>query len=186
MTIQDYLGLVTSEHSNKPNFMGWLTANLQMVEDNTIAAASMIGAFDVNTAIGNQLDVVGLIVGQPRNIGVPITGASSVLDDDHYRLVLKARTARNNWDGTIPSIYEIWNNAFPVEPLQLIDNQDMTMQAIITNLTDIVSQELVTAGFVIPQPIGVGLSIISVTPIAQEAYLGATITGGDIVSLTIA
>ncbi|WP_407655192.1 DUF2612 domain-containing protein [Alicyclobacillus dauci] len=42
--------------------------------------------------------------GQLRDIGVALTSASSILDDDHYHLVLKAKIARNQWDGTIGQV----------------------------------------------------------------------------------
>lgn len=184
MSISKYLSLITSEHADKPKFMAWLTAALQMVDDGMQAAQSIPGVFDINNAVGVQLDVLGQIIGQPRDIGVPLTNTSSILDDEHYRLVLQARIARNNWDGTIPSIYTIWDAAFPAAPLQLVDNQDMTMQAVITNLTDDESVELVTAGLIVPKPMGVGLSIVANTVISESAYLALVVSGGDIVHLT--
>jgi hypothetical protein len=99
---------------------------------------------------------------------------------------LQARIAKNNWNGTIPQIYEIWNNAFPTSPLQIIDNQNMSMQAVITNLTVNLSQELVTAGLIVPRPMGVELVIIAATAIAEQAYLAILATTYDIISLTTA
>ncbi len=184
MAIQPYLDLITSEHYNKPKFMAWLTAPLQLVDDTTTAANDLLTAFDINTAVGAQLDILGVSIGQARDIGVPLSGASSILDDTHYRLVLQARIARNNWDGTIPSIYEIWNNAFPSVLLQLVDNQNMTMQAVITNLTDNVSQELVTAGLIVPKPMGVELVIVANTAVGEQAYLAMVVTTSDITIIT--
>jgi hypothetical protein len=186
MAISDYLGLITSEHADKPKYMAWVTANLQMGIDTQTAANAMMDAFDIQTAVGNQLDILGVVIGQQRDIGVPLTGISSILTDTYFRLVLQARIAKNNWNGTIPQIYEIWNNIFPTSPLQLIDNQNMAMQAVITNLTDNVSQELVTAGLIVPKPMGVGLIIVANTAISEQAYLAILATTYDIMCLTTA
>ncbi len=184
MAISDYLNLITSEHADKPNYIGWVSANLQLVEDNMRVSNAMMSAFDINTAVGNQLDMLGVSIGQARDIGVPLSGTSSILDDTHYRLVLQARIARNNWDGTIPSIYTLWNNAFPTAPLQLVDNQNMSMQAVITNLTDNISQELVTAGLIVPKPMGVGLAIVASTAIGDPNYMAILVTANDIITLS--
>ncbi|WP_206922989.1 DUF2612 domain-containing protein [Alicyclobacillus suci] len=184
MAIQKYLNLITSEHQNKPKFNAWLSAALNKVDDGITAANSIPTAFDIDTAVGVQLDILGQAIGQLRDIGVPLTSASSILDDDHYRLVLKAKIARNQWDGTIGQIYDIWNGAFPNSALQIIDNQDMSMQAVVTNLTDNLSTELVTAGLIIPKPMGVTLIIIADTTISEELYFGAIVSGGDITTIT--
>lgn len=184
MAITSYLSLITSEHSSQPNFMAWVTALLQKVDDGELMVNGIPTDFAIDTAVGAQLDVLGQIIGQPRNVGVPISGSSSILDDTHYRTVLRAKIARNQWDGTIPQIYTIWNTAFPNSTLQIIDNQDMTMQANVTGLTDGVSEQLVTAGLIIPKPIGVSLSIIAETSISNPQYQGVLVTGGDVVSLS--
>ncbi|SFU71333.1 DUF2612 domain-containing protein [Alicyclobacillus macrosporangiidus] len=185
MAISKYLSLITSQHSSQPKFMAWLSAALQKVDDGMTMLSSMPSAFDLDTAVGAQLDVLGQIIGQPRNIGVPLTNSSSILDDEHYRMVLRAKIARNQWDGSIPQIYDIWDNAFPGTQLQLIDDQDMTMQAVITNLTDNMSVELVTAGLIIPKPMGVTLSIVANTVISEPVYSAALVTGWDVTTLTV-
>lgn len=184
MSITPYLNLVTSQHQNKPNFISFLSSALNKIDDGISASNSISSSFDINSALGSQLDTLGQVIGQLRNIGVPLTGTSSILDDDHYRLVLRAKIARNNWNGTIGQIYNIWNNAFPGSALQIIDNQDMTMQAVVTNLTDNLSTELVTAGLIIPKPLGVTLIIIADTDISESNYFGALVTGWDFTTIT--
>lgn len=184
MAIQQYLDLITSEHADKPNFTAWLSAALNKVNDGINASNSIASAFDITTAVGTQLDTLGQVIGQLRNIGVPLTGTSSILDDTYYRMVLQAKIARNSWDGRIDQIYSIWNNAFPDSPLQIIDNQDMTMQAIVSSLTDTIATELVTAGFIIPKPMGVTLVIIAQDFISSQQYIGAIVSGGDETTIT--
>lgn len=186
MAIESYLDLITSEHRDKPKFIALVSATLNQLDDIGTAASSLPSAFDVDNAIGAQLDVVGTLVGANRNIGIPLTSGSSILDDDYYRLLIKAKIAQNSWNGTIPGLYALWQTVFGnSSTLQIIDNQDMTMQAVVTGMEDIISSQLVQAGLIIPKPMGVGLTIIEQTPITDTPYIGSIIGGGyDVVSLT--
>lgn len=185
MSIAPYLDLITSEHREQPNYIAWLSAALNKVDDGMTVLNGMIVDFTLDNAIGAQLDVIGQIAGVNRNVGVQLSSGSSILDDTHYLLIIKAAIARNMWDGTIPSIYSLWTSIFPNSQLQIIDNQDMTMQAIVTGLDDTVSQELVSNGFIIPKPFGVELTIIEQTNITEQTYSGALVGGGyDVVQLT--
>lgn len=185
MSITPYLNLITSEHRQKPRFISFLSSALNKIDDGMNAANYIPDAFDVDTAIGVQQDVLGQVIGQLRDIGVPLTSSSSILDDDHYRVVLKAKIARNQWDGTIGQIYDIWNGAFPGSTLQIIDNQDMSMQAVVTNLTDNLDTELVTAGLIIPKPMGVTLIIIADTNISETQFVGSLVVEDDVYSLRV-
>ncbi|GLG01589.1 hypothetical protein Alches_16290 [Alicyclobacillus hesperidum subsp. aegles] len=185
MAIEPYLSLITSEHADKPNYMAWLSAILQKVDDSISVSNSIPSAFELDTAEGAQLDILGQLIGQPRDIGVPLTNNSSILDDDHYRLVLQAKIVRNQWDGTVGEIYDIWNAAFPGTQLALVDNQDMTMTANITNLEDNLAAELVTAGLIIPRPLGVELNVMASTSITSQEYIGSVVSGYDIVRLSV-
>ena len=187
MVIADFLGLITSEHAIQPNFTAWLTAHLQFLQDNQDCANSFASAFNVNTAVGNQLDILGQIIGQPRDIGIVLSGqSSSSLDDDHYRLALLAKIAQNNWDGTTPSLYKLWNTVFPSAPLQVVDTQKMQMNAFITNLFDVTSEEMVTAGLIVPKPMGVSLTVIGSTQASSPQYLGVIVTTEDVITLSVA
>jgi len=185
MSIAPYLSLITSEHSDKPNYMAWLSALLQKVDDGMSASNSIPSAFSLNTAEGVQLDILGQLIGQPRDIGIPLTNSSSILDDEHYRMVLRSRIVRNQWDGTVGEIYDIWNAAFPGTQLALVDNQDMTMTANITNLEDNLSAELVTAGLIIPRPMGVLLNIMANTGVVDQVFVGGLVSGGDVIKLQV-
>lgn len=157
--IQRYLDLITSEHYEKPKFTLWLTAALNIVDDVVTAANTVSLAFDIDLAIGAQLDVLGSIVGRSRQVDFqPSDNVSPVLDDDTYRMVIKAKIAQNQWDGTIPSLYDLWDNIFPLIRLMLVDNQNMTLSAAITGMTSQLQEDLVTNGYIIPKPQGVKIN----------------------------
>jgi hypothetical protein len=112
----------------------------------------------------------------------PSGGASPTLDDDTYRFVLKAKIAQNQWDGTIPQLYEIWNNVFPLVPIRIKDNQDMSFDVLFvspsfTNL----EKELITNGYIIPKPQSVlvsysfnGTFSFRTAPLGAGSYVAET------------
>lgn len=70
-----YLNLITSEHNQKPNFMGLVGILTGALGDATAATESIVPAFSLNGgAAGAQLDILGLWIGQSRiipNVLVP-------------------------------------------------------------------------------------------------------------------
>jgi hypothetical protein len=154
--IQKYLDLVTSQHYDKPKFMAWLTAALSIMDDIASLASNINSFFDLDTAIGAQQDVIGVIVGVGRVVNFqPSDSSSPVLDNDTYRLMQRAKIANNQWDGTMQQIYDLWSNLFPSQPLVLVDNQDMSMNALMFNVDAGIQQDLVSNGYVVPKPQGV-------------------------------
>jgi hypothetical protein len=74
-----YLRLVTSEYQGPaPNMLTWLNDNLQYLEDVTAALLEILNAYYLPAAVGAQLDVIGVIVGQTRLVGFQPTGLNSV------------------------------------------------------------------------------------------------------------
>ncbi|WNF07279.1 DUF2612 domain-containing protein [Brevibacillus borstelensis] len=185
MAIEPYLNLVTSQHYNKVKFMSWLSAVLQKVDDVLEVTNAIPEAFDVNKAVGVQLDTVGELVGRSRYLPFQLTdGSSPVLDDTNYRIALKAKIAQNQWDGTLPQIYDVWNSLFPNAQLIIKDNQDMTMDAKIRGDLGLQSVTLVTVGYIIPKPSGVRLNVKWESEITRRDYLGMIVTERDTVQLT--
>lgn len=151
--VSDYTALITSEHSSKPKFSAMVAAVAQCFVDQQNLVNNIYAAFDLDEAIGAQLDVIGLWVGISRNVTTPIhvyfsldvsglgldqgnwqgpfdpsTGITS-LDDDTYRTLLRAKIAANSWDGTIPAAAAAYANLFGNSGSYIFiqDNQDMTM-----------------------------------------------------------
>lgn len=169
MDIQRYLNLITSEHQNKPKFTAWLTAALTPLDDAVTLLNNFNSDFDLDLAIGAQLDILGDIVGVKRTVNFQPTSyyslstlgvsylvkPSPVLTDETYRLVIRAKILQNQWDGTIPSLYEMWSILFSDTYLIIKDNQNMTMNAFIIGLSTQLQKDLATNGYLIPKPQGV-------------------------------
>lgn len=77
-SISYYLGLLTSEYQLAPNWQAWLSAPLGIVNDINTCVASMVAAFDLDTAEGDQLDVIGQILGASRTVGFQPSGGGQL------------------------------------------------------------------------------------------------------------
>lgn len=192
MTKDEYLALITSEHSDKPKFEATVGATVAPLARLQEVLGSFIKEFDIDSAVGVQLDIIGQWVGRPRRIDTPLVGVyfawddvvgdgwdsgiwkgpydpdSGLVDlpDDAYRLLLKAKVAANNWDGTIPQAYDIWTTAFGTDTYLLIqDNQDMSMVVGIAGIPlAIVEQALLTNGYIPLKPEGVRIQYYAIAP----------------------
>ena len=198
-SVASWLALVTSEHASKPNFMAMLSVTLQPVADNIAILQSIPTAYDVDFAVGEQLDTVGEWVGITRNISTPLTGVffswdvvglgwgegnwiSSInasqltqLPDPQYRTLLYAKIAANHWDGTIPGAYKVFDTIFEGTGFGVLiqDLQGMHMSMALTGpVPDAVTQALFTGGYFNLKPAGVRIDKYYLPPVDNVPYFG--------------
>ncbi len=160
--IEEYLNIITSEYRQKPKYIAMLMAYFQRLQH----AVNILNAWDehfhIEDAIGAQLDQLGEIIGRKRVLDFQPEGYSARLDDETYRLILKAKILQNQWDGTIYGMQQLFQNVFPDQELILIDRQDMTMQATVVGLADSLQIQLLNHGYILPKPEGVKLNITTI------------------------
>jgi|WetSurMetagenome_2_1015567.scaffolds.fasta_scaffold00191_18 hypothetical protein len=177
---------VTSAHSDKPKFMATLAAVLQPLADMRDLVMSLPAAFDLDTAVGAQLDIVGQWVGVTRSLAIPITGVYFAFDtvgvgwdegswwapgddttylyalpDDGYRTLLRAKIVANTWDGTIPGAYRTWDTLFAGTgySIKITDLGGMQMNYELTGPpADVVTATLFTSGNLDIKPAGVQIA----------------------------
>lgn len=151
-----YLKLFTSQYQLSPKLMQYAQLAFQPIDDLTNLLVFIGNDYDLDFAIGHQLDVCGQLIGQSRTVGFqPRNGISPVLDDATYRLLLYARRAQNSWDGKINSLYGIWRTLFPTGKLIINDNQNMSATVIVSGTFTTLIQDLVLNGYIVPRPEGV-------------------------------
>jgi hypothetical protein len=206
-TLETYLGRITSEHANKPKFVAYVTALIQPFLDAQAFLRSLLTTFDLDTAIGVQLDAVGQWIGRSRFVQQPIanlyfsfdtvglgfdqgvwkgpfdpTDGLTKLDDDTYRALLKAKVILNSWDGSIAEAAEslglLLNNPSSIVAIQ--DNQDMTMTV---GISGVVPSPFITAllegGYLPINPAGVGVNY-QITSINAVALFGFDVNNATI------
>lgn len=151
-----YTGLLTSQYVASPKLNALLYVLLKKFDDISQCLVNLDLAVDLDAAAGAQLDMLGSIVGAARTVGFqPSGGVSPVLDDATYRLYIKAKIAQNQWDGTLPSLYPIWQTLFPGGSINILDNQNMTADIILRGTFTSIIQDLITNGYIVPRPEGV-------------------------------
>ncbi len=150
--ITTYLNRITSEHKTKPKFMSMVEARLRPFIDLFELLETFDAAFDLDTAVGNQLDIIGEYVGLKRQLDFQPFCTDAILTDDYYRMLLKAKISLNNWDGTSEGVKKIWSAVFPDYEIQIVDNQDMTMEARIIGVQSIFENELIQHRKITPKP----------------------------------
>lgn len=156
-SIQPYLNRITSQYTNKPRFMGWLTSLLEKIEPAHGISETMPSYFDVSEATGTQLDIVGEIIGVNRVITDQfINSDEKEFDDAQYRRLIQTRIVANQWNGQQGSITDVWEEAMD-ESLRAVyhDNQDMTITVDLIGDYQPLDVELVLRGFIVPKPMGV-------------------------------
>lgn len=157
-----YLTRITSEHRIRPKFMAMNAAYLDKLQDIYQLYAQMLSAFDLDTAVGRQLDVLGEIVGADRVLDFNPTYAASKLEDEQYRKLIRAQISTNQWDGTMRGLIELWEGIFGAYRIKILDRQDMSILAQFEGVEDLFEAELISKGYFAPRPEGVMVNYLFV------------------------
>lgn len=153
MENQYYLNLVTSLYRDKPKFIAWLSTFLDKAHDILTVLEAIDAAFDLDNAVGEQLNILGKVVGQERTVDFqPTDGSSPILDDGTYRTLLKAKIVKNLWKGQIDELQPVWKNLFPDGDIIIRDNQDMTMDVGVLGNVPLIVRDLIKYGYIVPKP----------------------------------
>lgn len=198
-----YSDLITPQHRTQPKFAAWvntLAGGLGQIYDALVALPQV---FDVDTAIGVQLDAVGRWVGIGRvqetttpptffswntpGLGwnqaywrAPYTDATTwvTLDDATYRALIKARIGANYWRGTTAEVNAIGAeaSAFLGINCTVLDNLDMSVTIYITGTPTNTLLKLIQKGRLPPKAAGVRVAayILASTSLTPVAIPAAT------------
>jgi len=170
---------VYAQYRDKPKAVDWFAICKKMGGDIEAAALAVRKSYDIDTAEGEQLNVIGRIVVASRSfVGtMPMDPAlfdltdggefgdedamfsaltidqDDQLSDELYRLVIKAKIVKNNGDATIENILEGMNFLIPnAEVLRVTDGEDMSFSIeFYGQITNLERFALLNAGLV-PKP----------------------------------
>lgn len=119
-------------------------------------------AFNIGTAVGAQLDIIGTYVGVSRS-GYGFTGPIT-LDDDDFTQFIRVAIIRNQ-SGS--SLSEIQNLLFQYFPMQLLvfDHANMSMSYFMnSSVGSLDLAELFVTTGLLPKPMGVELAALIYVP----------------------
>lgn len=180
-SIFDYRALITSEHADKPKFVATVSAAAQPFVDLNNAISGFAESFDVDEAVGVNLDAVGAWVGISRVVSVPLQGVyftfddealgfdtgyfkgrfdplegPTRLDDKAYRVLLKSKIAANHWDGTLIYARAVMAGLLTDNQVYVQDNQDMSITVgVVGPKLDALLRSLLVGGYLELKPEGV-------------------------------
>jgi hypothetical protein len=145
----DYSLYITSQYQSSTRLLAWMKSLESTIVEVVTVADSIRLAFDIDSAVGPQLDTLGVIIGLPRDIEVSIpnlffswydghaptdvlgwgmgswrslqeeTHEMTKLPDDAYRQVLKFKILQNSWNGTADGLYRAWEEVFVPDNITL-------------------------------------------------------------------
>jgi hypothetical protein len=152
----EYTELIAGAHREKPRFTEWVYQLTEPVAEARSRMKQFVRDFDIDYAVGSQLDAVGVRVGETRKLALKITDVFfafddvdgvgfdlgvwqtarddaygiTVLSDEIYRIVLKAKAAINQYTGRnedLMALIDQISTAFGVTTAQIayVDTQDM-------------------------------------------------------------
>ena len=152
-TTADLVALIAPEHAGKPKFAATVALSVDPLVRMEAALQALSDDFDLDDAVGPQLDAVGLRVGRSRSVPIPLQGlfftwddpirgwdagiwkgpydvGSSIydLDDETYRRLLRSKVLANRWDGTVEMLEAIYI-AFFNDPATLVFVSDDSYSA---------------------------------------------------------
>lgn len=184
----DWFITVISQYANSPVLLS-LLENLCGYIDPTKNVEDFFNfVFNVDTAVGQGLDVWGRIVGVSRILRLPdgsdyfgfseaapsahsfgeapFYGGGTLtqnfaLSDGAYRRLILAKALANICDGSIPAINQILINLFgDYGNCYVTDGQDMTMTYTFGSTLSPVDFAIVSQSGVLPRPVGVSATIV--------------------------
>lgn len=152
----EYMKLITSEYSLQPMFNSYVEAFLNQLSPVNNCYESFNILFNIESAVGDQLDKLGELVGISRSLPTSDPDIPAVLDDDTFRRVIAAKILQNHWDGTLKGLESIFHAFYKDLPYEVVDNQDMSYNVLLID-PSITKTEiaLIEGGFIAPKPSGV-------------------------------
>jgi hypothetical protein len=169
------LSRVYAQYRDKENAVKWI--QIPGAQANKIEAVyqDLRFTYDIDTANTDELDIIGRIVGVGRAFEsffqfdssqfgrsqfggaqfVPAVGVNDQqVKNDTYRLLIKAKIAKNNSDATLDSIIEAIKFIVSTDSVSILDNEDMSFLVSFGSLTSL--ELTVLNNFnIIPKPQGV-------------------------------
>ena len=160
-----YADLLILQYKTQPKARATISALTEKVIADGILL-DVINGFNIDTAIGKQLDLLGKYIGLSRNVKEKVGSPSSIiLTDSQYRLLLKLKLLCNTSYSSTSQIRKALYQIFPND-VRVFDNRTMTIEyELSTEFNDLVN--VIRAEQLLPFPMGLGFNVIIVPDLLQ-------------------
>lgn len=205
--------IITTQFEDKPVFKKYLDLLLGAIQESMSVNQDLMQKRDIDSATGNQLDIIGEIVGQPRilvnadlypffgfmgdlvansfgtyynnqvggywySYGGKI-GGDVTLNDEQYRLIIKARIIKNNSRGTNEDYIRFGNFVFDTK-ITFSDDHSGNSTVLVGRRLTLFEQALMAYVFdgvnyqftYHPKPVGVGMGYGEFDSVGTLGFLG--------------
>lgn len=169
-----YANLLIIQYRNLPNARGTIES---LVGESYADGISLdvLNAFDLETAVGQQLDILGKYIGLSRQVNIFLPNQTTRLNDDDYRTLLKLKLITNNGRASTGEIKKSLYELFP-DTIRVYDNRDMSYTYFVSDtlqdlMTVIVSERL------LPLPMSVDYRLIFVSKDVTKFFGFSNYTG---------
>lgn len=162
-----YADLLILQYKTQPKARATIDAIVeQAVADGVLY--KVIDGFNIDTAVGKQLDILGKYIGLNRTVKVNIGSTNTnILTDEQYRLLLKLKLISNTNFSSTSQIRSALYQLFP-DDIRLFDLRNMTYEYQLSSaFNDLVG--VITAEELLPLPMGIGI-LIDVVPDLLKLY----------------
>lgn len=171
---------IYAQYRDKPKFVQWMGIVGNLGNEIEQAYCDIAQSYDIDSAGTDELDVIGRIVDINRshesNLAIPqfecndtdvecgepavectpgSLSASQQVSDEIYRLLIKAKIAKNNNDATMDGISNALNEIFPDTITTVNDPEDMSFTVSFSRLLNPVELLVITNFDLTPKPQGV-------------------------------
>ena len=162
-----YANLLIIQYRQKPQAYATIKATTKAAIINQLPLAVQ-NAFDLETAVGVQLDILGKYVVVVRTRS-HFSGAVT-LDDDDFRQLIKIKIIQNSSGSSLADIQNLLQLFFP-GVLFVFDHQDMRMSYYLDSneISTELAEFFVMGGF-LPRPMGVQLSVLTFAPVLDTFF----------------
>lgn len=166
--LKHYTDLLILQYREKPKAKGHIEAHIEPIIMGQLPD-EVQNAYNIDTAVGVQLDIVGIYAGVVRlsylSDGTPIN-----LNDVDFRQLIRMAVLRNNSGSSLFDIQFLLNEFFPSQVFAF-DNANMSMSYLIDS--SVGSLELVQSFILqdlLPKPMAVALASIIFLPEIDNLY----------------
>ncbi len=177
---------IYAQYRDKPKIRQWFNITPTLGAELETAFNDVAHSYDIDDAEGEQLNVIGRIVGIDRSFESQISfevttqyggtnnastwgglGAqyqttgrtiSGEVSDAIFKTLIKAKIAKNNSPATLDGVCEALRYITNVDIIRVIDNEDMTFSVSFGQQLDPIAREVFNTFDVVPRPQGVQFS----------------------------
>ena len=156
-----YVNLLTQKYAGSEPFKAMLRAMVEVFTDIQYCCYTFDAAYNLDHAIGKQLDDLGVLIGASRLLPFqPSNGVSPLLGDHDYRTLLYAKAAANRYTGDKGAIQPLWKKLFPGGSILIVQTAAMEADVVLVGAFSSLQEDMINNGLIVPRPQGVKFNYI--------------------------